>query len=284
MSSSRSFVSRFMATGWARFLLAALALYLLAVAGLTLAQRHLIFLPEPRAFSIEKWRPLPVEVIPVTTPDGLTISSWHVQAEDSARPTIVLFHGNGGNPDGRLDKVTPWLNAGYGVVVAGYRGYGGNPGQPSEEALTADAWLLLDRLAQRGIAGASLILYGESLGTGLAVAMATERSVAALVLESPYTSLADAASHHYPLVPVSWLLWDRFDSLSRIGQIKAPLLILHGEADDVVPVKLGRQLFEAARQPKQGIFLPGLGHNDLLAPETQLMVLDFLKPLPDATR
>ena len=153
------------------------------------------------------------------------------------RPVIVYFHGNGGHIGYRADRVERFAREGYGVLMLEYRGYGGNPGMPSEAGLFEDAAAALRFVAAQGVPGHRLVLYGESLGTGIAVQAATTREVGAVVLESPYTSIAAAAQFHYPFIPAAWLVSDRYDSLSRIGQVRAPILMLHGDARRRHPVE-----------------------------------------------
>jgi len=147
--------------------------------------------------------------------------------------------------------------------MAEYRGYGGNPGTPSEAGFFTDGRAALAFLDREGVAPNRLVLYGESLGSGVAVALAVEHDIAALVLEAPPTSVAEVAQCHFPYVPASRMVIDRFDSLSRIGRVKAPILVLHGERDRVVPVRYGRALLAAAPEPKEGWFAPEAGHEDL---------------------
>jgi fermentation-respiration switch protein FrsA (DUF1100 family) len=149
------------------------------------------------------------------------------------------------------------------VLLTTWRGYSGNPGRPTEQGLYTDGRAALDFLAAQGIPPGRTALYGESLGAGVAVALAAEFAAGALVLESPFSSIADVAARKFPIFPVRLLVRDRFDSLAAIGRVRAPLLVLHGEADDVVPVDLGRRLLAAANPPKTGHFVAGAGHNDL---------------------
>jgi fermentation-respiration switch protein FrsA (DUF1100 family) len=198
------------------------------------------------------------------TADGLRLTHWYAPPRDPGAPILVFFHGNAGHVAWMADKARPFLQAGMGVFLTGYRGYSGNPGSPSEAGLYADARSAIDWLAAHA-AGHPLALYGESLGSGVAVQMATERAVGAVVLEAPYTSIPDVAERRYPLVPVQLLARDRFDSKSKIAAIGAPLLVIHGELDTLVPPAQGRALFEAAKEPKAAAFIPEAGHNDLYA-------------------
>ncbi len=179
------------------------------------------------------------------------------------RPVIAYFHGNGGHIGYRFERLLRFAREGYGVLMPEYRGYGGNPGTPTEAGFYTDARAALAFLDREAVAPNRLVLYGESLGSGVAVELAAQRAIAALILEAPPTSVAEVAQCHFPYVPAARLVIDRFDSLSRIGRVRAPILILHGERDRVVPVRYGRALLDAAPEPKEGWFAPEAGHEDL---------------------
>jgi fermentation-respiration switch protein FrsA (DUF1100 family) len=202
--------------------------------------------------------------VELRTADGLTLLAWWLPPQGEA-PVILYCHGNGGNIAYRGDRMRFFASRGFGALMLEYRGYGGNPGRPGEEGLYADARAALAFLDAAGIPAERRVLYGESLGTGVAVKMAAEQAVGALVLEAPYTRLEDVGSVHFPATLVRLVLSDRFDSLSRIGAVKTPLLVLHGERDAVIPVALGRALFAAANQPKEAWYAPQGNHNDLPA-------------------
>jgi fermentation-respiration switch protein FrsA (DUF1100 family) len=174
-----------------------------------------------------------------------------------------MFHGNAGSLRRERFRVRQFADAGMGVLLLSYRGYSGNAGSPTEEGLYADARAALDWLEQRGVAAASIVLYGISLGSGVATKMAAEREVGAVVLEAPYTSTVDVAAFRFPIVPVTWLMEDRFESLARIKAITEPVLVMHGDRDSVIPQRFGRRLFDAANMPKEGFWPMGLGHDDI---------------------
>jgi hypothetical protein len=219
-----------------------------------------------------------IRVVTTGTADGLTLSHWYRPPVDGQAPVLVVFHGNAGHIGDRVPKMAELIRAGFGVLFAGYRGYGGNPGRPTEEDLTADARLLLDWLAEQGIAPQRTVLYGESLGTGLAVKMAAERPTAAVILESPYTSIAEVAQMHYWYLPAKWMILDEWNSMDHIGQIGAPLLVIHGARDRTVPARYGRRLFEAALDPKEMLVLDRANHNDLYDfPQVSERIIDFLQ-------
>ncbi len=197
---------------------------------------------------------------------------------EAGAAVLVVFHGNAGHLGDRVSKLTSIIEAGFGVLFAGYRGYGGNPGKPTEDDLTADARLLLDWLAAQGVPAERTVLYGESLGTGIAVKMAATREFAAVILESPYTSIAEVAQTHYWYLPAKWMVLDKWDSMAHIGRIRAPLLVVHGARDKTVPTRFGRRLFAAAPEPKELFILEGGAHNDLYDhPQITERVLAFLR-------
>lgn len=241
---------------------ALILVYMLLVTGLYVGQRALLYVPDRGRPSLGALTERGVRDVTLTTADGLSLLSWYRPPPDGA-PVLVYFHGNGGHLAYRSNRMERFSQAGLGVLMPEYRGYGGNPGTPTETGLYADAAAALEFLFAQGISANRLVIYGESLGSAVAVHAAATHKVAALILEAPFTRLADAAFYHYPFVPVSLLLLDRFDSLSAIPAVKAPILILHGERDRVVPVRFGRALLAAAHEPKEGWFSPDAGHNDL---------------------
>jgi fermentation-respiration switch protein FrsA (DUF1100 family) len=245
-------------------LIAGLALYATAVTVLWAFQRDLMYFPDrsPRVPPSHYEMLDGVREISFTTTDGLDLVAWYAPAPPN-RPTVVMFHGNGGSLRGERYRVKHFKDAGLGVLLVAYRGYSGNAGAPTEEGLYADARAALDWLDESGVASTSIVLYGISLGTGVATKMAAEREFAALVLEAPYTSTVDVAAFRFPIVPVGWLMEDRFESLARIGAITEPLLVMHGSSDYTIPQRFGRRLFEAANEPKEGFWPHGLGHDDL---------------------
>jgi fermentation-respiration switch protein FrsA (DUF1100 family) len=237
--------------------------YAAVVVGLFVAQRSLIYQPFGD-FGAPAESGLPeMQAVRVATADGLDNLAWFAPPRTEGAPTVVFFHGNACNLSCWSYKARAFIDAGFGYMMTGYRSYEGNAGTPSEDGIFADARGALDWLAARGVAGRNVILYGESLGSGVAVRMASERQVAAVILEAPYTTIADVAAFHLPFVPVRWLVLDRFDSLSRIADVHVPVLIVHGDRDTLIPSTLGRALFAAAREPKRALWISEGGHSDL---------------------
>jgi fermentation-respiration switch protein FrsA (DUF1100 family) len=245
-------------------LLASVVLYMAGITSLRAFQRDIMYFPDglPRVPPSQYEMLDGVQEISFTTADGVELVAWYATAPAS-RPTVVMFHGNGGSLRGERYRLKHFMDARMGVLLVAYRGYSGNAGSPSEQGLYADARAALDWLEASGVASESIVLYGISLGSGVATKMAAERDLGAVVLESPYTSTVDVAAWRFPVVPVTWLMEDRFESLARIGSITEPLLVMHGDRDSVVPQRFGRRLFDAANEPKQGFWPRGLGHNDI---------------------
>ena len=215
--------------------------------------------------------------------DGLKLLSWYAIG-DPQQPIVVYLHGNAGNIGTRGHKVRPFLNMGFGVLLVGYRGYGSNPGKPTEEGLYADARAALSIIDKKCFKERPIILYGESLGTAVATFMASElasagKPAAALILEAPFTSVTSVAKYHYPFVPVKWLLKDHFDQASRITNISTPILIFHGEKDKTVPINLGKVLFDKALEPKYSKWFENAGHNDLFDFGAGELSVNFIKKI-----
>ncbi len=239
-----------------------IALGLLAL--LWIGQRRLIYFPYPSRIP-EAGAVLPgAREVTFETEDGLTLGGWLVEAADT-QPwgAVVVFNGNAGHREFRAPLAAELSARGLTVLLFDYRGFGGNPGRPSEAGLLLDG-----RAARNFLAAASdlepsrVVLLGESLGTGLAVALAAELAPAALILRSPFTSLADVGRHHYPFLPVSLLLRDRYASIDSIADVEAPLLVIAGEEDRVVPIALSLALYQAGGEPKRFVAIPGADHND----------------------
>jgi fermentation-respiration switch protein FrsA (DUF1100 family) len=262
------------------FITTVLIAYGVIIAALYLFQRNLLYLPDtsvpsPAAHGVPEMRP-----VTVRTEDGLALVGWYREAQKN-HPTFVYFHGNAGNVGARGFKARSYLDAGFGMLLAGYRGYGGNPGKPSEEGFYSDGRAAVQFLADQGISPENIVVYGESLGSGVAIHMAYEQArkkppFAAVILEAPYTSITDVAAHHYPYVPVRWLLKDHFRSVDKVATIDAPLLAIHGEKDRTIPVKFGRGLFEVAAEPKESHWLAGAAHNDLFDHGVANIAVEFL--------
>ena len=254
------------------------SVYLLLVAAVFVMQRSLLYPAARQTPNLAAHDVAGLVEVTTETPDGLILRHWYVPPSQPGAAVLVVFHGNAGHLGERLPKLSQVIEAGFGILFAGYRGYSGNPGKPTEDDLTADAHLLLDWLAAQGVAAERTVVYGESLGTGVAVKMAAARETAGVILESPYTSIAEVAQTHYWYLPAKWMVLDKWDSMAHIGRIRAPLLVVHGARDKTVPTRYGRRLFAAAPEPKELFILDAAAHNDLYDdPRTAERVIAFLR-------
>jgi fermentation-respiration switch protein FrsA (DUF1100 family) len=247
-------------------------------------QRRLIYFPSAGVPTPAEIGLADVEQVTFQTTDGLTLSGWFLaSAGPSPHLTVLVFNGNAGNRAYRGPLAAVLRRHGLQVLLVDYRGYGGNPGTPTQKGLAADSRAARAYLSARPDVDASRIVYfGESLGTAVAVDLAVEQPPAALVLRSPFTSMADVGRHHYPFLPVRLLLQDRFAAIDQIQRIRVPLLVIAGGRDRVVPIENTRRLYEAAVAPKTLLVLPDADHNDdeMLAGDEMIgAIVRFLQPL-----
>jgi uncharacterized protein len=256
-------------------LLLPMSIYLAMVVALYVYQRNLQYFPDTQRRS-------PAEVgasgfleVTLRTTDGLDLIAWYKPAP-AGRPTILYFHGNGGSVSTRWDKNTVYGEK-FGVLAVDYRGYGGNPGTPSEESFVADGHVAYDWLVSQGISSDKILMLGESIGTGVAVQVTAAKPVRAIALEAPYANAVDIGAERYWFMPVRLLMKDQFRSADHIKQIKAPLFIIHGNKDRVVPFAQGRKLFELANEPKQFIEVPDAGHGMIGDEAIWRRVLEFFE-------
>lgn len=237
-------------------------------------QRTLIYAPSKITPQKQAFQAEDMHVIQLTTHDGLTLHSWYKPAKHN-KPTILVFHGNAGHIGTRMPLARHLIKQGFGILLLEYRGYGGNPGKPTEQGLYLDALAAMEFLNQKHVPAQKIVLYGESLGTGVATYVATKYPRAcALILQSPYTTMADLGRYHYPWIPIE--PWDKFDSIGRIHAVHMPVLALHGTNDAVVPYAQGIALFSAANQPKQWVSLPDRSHNNLWTPDFLSTINQFI--------
>jgi fermentation-respiration switch protein FrsA (DUF1100 family) len=233
-------------------------LYLVAGVALYAGQRRLMYPADPARVAPASLG-LDVTEVALSTPDGERLVAWHAKAAPG-QPTLLYFHGNGGNLADRSDRIALYRGQGYGLLMLAYRGYGGSTGRPSEPSNVADAKLAYGWLRAQGVPAGDIVLYGESLGTGVAVQVAAAEPVRGMILDAPYTSIADVAQRQYPWMWVKPFIRDRYDSIALIPSIRVPLLVLHGARDQIVPAHMGRAIFAAANEPKRIVVFPEAGH------------------------
>jgi fermentation-respiration switch protein FrsA (DUF1100 family) len=266
---------------WSAILILLVCLYLGFLVMLFLTQRRIVFRPDPtEADRTAAGLGEQMVDVAIATSDGLTLTSWWAPPMRPDRRTIVYLHGNAGHRGSRAARIRDYLASGYGVLLVGYRGYGGNPGQPTEPGLYDDARANLAFLGSENVRPEQTVLFGESLGTAVAIQMATEHPILALVLEAPLASVLHSARARYPLFAFDFLVRDKFNSLRKIGKVKVPLLLVHGEQDRTTSVRFGRMIYDAANEPKRAHFIAEAGHNDLIEHGLARAVTEFLEALP----
>jgi uncharacterized protein len=235
--------------------------YVVGIVLLYTFQRSLLYLPQRRPLSPAAAGLPEAEAVVLETSDGERVIAWHVPPRPG-HPLVIYFHGNAETIANRIDRHRALIATGAGLLAVSYRGYMGSTGQPTEAGLLRDADAAYTFAAVRYPAE-RIALWGHSLGSGVAVALAASGPVAKVVLEAPFTSTADVARRMFPLVPVQRLMHDQFRSDERIGAVKASILILHGARDIVVPIALGERLYQLAGEPKRFVRYPKGGHDDL---------------------
>lgn len=257
-----------------KILISTLAIYIAVCLFMYVMQRHLIYFPSHELGASKKFSEVKIQ-----TEDHLELTAWYLPGQKN-HPTLIYFHGNSGNIAMREDNVASYLQRGMGVLLVEYRGYGGNQGEPTEVGLYRDAEAAYQFILNQDIASDSIVVFGESLGSAVAIELAKQYPVAAVILQSPLTSVADVGQLHYPFLPIKLLLKDRFNSIEKIDQINAPVIIAHGELDSVVPVRLANQLFSRALQPKALFIYTGKLHHNLNPFEIAKDALNFLCQQP----
>lgn len=264
---------------------AILALVLVVLALAWLFQRRLIYLPSagkvPPAVELLHG----AQDVSFDTADGLRLEGWFVPAAGRSRATVLVLSGNAGNRAARVPLAAQLSRAGLSVLLVDYRGYGGNPGRPSERGLVADARAARAYLATRDdVDPARLVYFGESLGAAVAVQLAVQQPPMALVLRSPFGSLAEVGQVHYPFLPVGLLLRDRWASVERVGGLRCPVLVVAGAGDQIVPWQQSRRLAAEIPEPKRFVLVPGADHNSLELLAGQRMIGEVVRFVADASR
>lgn len=257
------------------FLIAAIFCTVVLVAG-TVLQRSLLYFPRTSPMSSSEAGLAKAQELKIETADGEILVAWYIPAA-KGKPLLIYFHGNGGSLVERVPRFAALTANGNGLLAISYRGYFGSTGRPTETGLHQDADAAYRKATALGYDASEIVTIGELLGTGVAVALAARKPVAAVILDSPYTSTEDVAATAYWMFPARYLLWDRFHSDWLIDKIHVPLLIAHGARDGIVPLRFGAKLFALANEPKTFIEVPDAGHLVLGLPEVMPKVLQWLE-------
>ena len=228
-------------------------IYLSVLFFLFFFQRSLLYHPNENNYFGDKLK-VDIEEVQVKTSDDINLLGWFHKKDLKKFKTIVYFHGNAGKLENRIHKLNHFKDMDVNFLIISWRGFSGNLGKPSEQGLYKDGRSTIDWLKNMGLAEKDIILYGESLGTGIATQIAQNKKFAGLILETPFTSMVDAAKNAYPYIPVGFLLKDRYENDRKIKNIHIPVLVLHGEVDQIVPFRMGKKIYEIANQPKYSYF------------------------------
>jgi len=258
------------------YLLAAIIIaYVLLVVLMSVFQKRFLYFPDKQIGLPEQYGLRGFTENILKSHDGIALQSWF-KPPAPGMPVILYFHGNASHMGNRAGIYSALAGKGFGVLSLSYRGYGKSEGMPSEQGLYSDARTAVKFLTEdTKIPLSNIILYGESLGTGIAVQMATEYQVGGLILQAPYTSVVGRAAEIYFFIPVRKVLREHFNSLDKISKVKSPLLIIHGALDTTIPIRHGKTLLESANHPKESVFFDDVGHNNFDSAAIALNVMDF---------
>ena len=216
-------------------------------------QRSLLYHPKENNYFGDKIL-VSIEKVKIKTKDDIELVSWYHNKDIKNYKTILFLHGNAGSLENRIHKINHFKDMNVNFLLVAWRGFNGNDGKPTEQGLYEDARSAVRWLKSMGIGENNIIIYGESLGTGVATEIAQNKNFAGIILESPFTSMIDAGKDKYPYLPVRLLLKDKYESNKKIRNINSPILIMHGKVDNIVPFHMGKKMYEIANEPKYSYF------------------------------
>ena len=253
-------------------------LYFFVLVFLYFYQRNLLYHPNENNYSGDK---ISVNIMKVKIPtsDNLELLGWYHEKNLKDYKTLIYFHGNAGSLENRIHKLNHFKDMNINFLIIAWRGFSGNKGKPSEQGLYEDGISAINWLIKKGVNDKNLILYGESLGTGVATHLAQNKSYAGVVLETPFTSMVDTAKIFYPYIPVNLLLRDKFENYKKVKNINSPILVMHGEVDQIVPFFMGKKIYELANKPKYSYFTKYDDHMMEYDENLVLALKSFLKSL-----
>ena len=236
-----------------QFILTIFVIYFLVLVFLYFYQRNLLYHPNENNYSEDKIS-VDIEKVKIQTADNIELLGWYHKKNLKDYKTLVYFHGNAGSLENRIHKLNHFQDMNINFLIIAWRGFNGNKGKPSERGLYVDGKSAIDWLKKKGVDEKNLILYGESLGTGIATHLAQNKNYAGVILETPFTSMVDAAKNFYPYIPINLLLKDKFENFKKVKNINTPILVMHGEVDQIVPFSMGKKIYEIANNPKYSYF------------------------------
>ena len=250
--------------------------YIVVIIFVYFYQRNLLYHPSENNYQNDEVE-FNYEEVYIEVENEIKLKSWLINKDLKKLKTLLIFHGNAGDLSNRIYKLNELNKLEINILLISWRGFSGNEGYPTEKNLYEDAEAAIKWLNKKKVSNSQIILYGESLGTGVAVEIASKNNFNSIILESPFTSIENSAKIYYPYLPVSFLLKDRYDSISKIKKINSPILIMHGRKDDIVPFFMGKKLFEKANSPKDSYFTDIDDH--MMEFNSQLLnkIKDFIK-------
>tara|TARA_B110000014_G_scaffold262637_1_gene257065 strand:- start:104 stop:940 length:837 start_codon:yes stop_codon:yes gene_type:complete len=234
-------------------LLTFIIIYFFVLIATYIFQRNLLYHPTENNYTGDQIV-VSIDKVKIKTSDGIELKSWYHNKNIKKYKTILFLHGNAGSLENRIHKINHFKDMNINFLLIAWRGFNGNEGKPTEKGLYEDATSAVRWLKSKGITEEEIIIYGESLGTGIATEIAQNKNFAGVILESPFTSMIDAGKDKYPFLPVKFLLKDKYQSNIKIKNIKSPILIMHGKVDNIVPFHMGKKMYELANQPKYFYF------------------------------
>ena len=255
-----------------------LVIYASVLIVLFIFQRNLMYHPNENNYFGDKLE-VEIEKVKIITSDNIKLLGWFHNKDLKKFKTILYFHGNAGKLDNRIYKLNYFKNMDVNFLIIAWRGFSGNKGKPSEEGLYEDGKSTIEWLKNLGVTEKDIIIYGESLGTGIATEIAQNNNFAGLILETPFTSMIEAAKNFYPYIPVGLLLKDKYKNDKKMKNINIPLLVMHGEADQIVPFWMGKTIYEIANQPKYSYFTEYDDHMMEFDENLVLTIDKFIKSL-----
>ena len=255
-----------------------LAIYTLVLILLFIFQRNLMYHPDENNYFGDKLK-VNIEKVKINTSDNINLLAWFHKKDLKKFKTIVYFHGNAGKLENRIHKLNHFKDMKVNFLIIAWRGFSGNEGKPSEEGLYEDGNSSIRWLKNLGLTEKDIIIYGESLGTGIATEIAQNKNFAGLILETPFTSMIDAAKNFYPYIPVDLILKDKYKNNVKIKNINVPLLVMHGEEDQIVPFWMGKKIYEIANKPKYSYFTKYDDHRMEFDKNLVLTLKTFIKSL-----
>ena len=241
-------------------------------------QRNLLYHPNENNYSGDQIS-VDIKKVKILTSDKIELIGWYHEKNIKNLKTLLFFHGNAGSLENRIHKLNHFKEMDINFLIIAWRGFSGNKGKPSEKGLYDDGQSAIKWLKNKGLDEKNLILYGESLGTGVATHLAQNKNFAGIILETPFTSMIDAAKTFYPYIPVKLLLKDKFENQKKIKNINLPILIMHGEVDQIVPFSMGKKIYEIANEPKYSHFTKYDNHMMEYDEKLILALRSFLKSL-----